>query len=482
LCLSFTHAAPLRLSNTIGSHMVLQRAPQRATIWGWANPMDHIVVSLSGKNYSANAQADGAWQVALDPMAAGGPYTIIVSGPAGESVTLTDILFGDLWLCGGQSNMQFTVHSAFNSTEEIAKAASYPNIRLFTVGQGNVSDAPLNNLASIEQNWNLASAQSVGAGDWSFFSAVCWFFGRDLYDQYKVPIGLLSDNWGGTFIQAWSSPDALGKCAALESVPSIRERADPNKNSVLWNAMIVPWLKQPIRGAIWYQGEANVGQPQQYACLEPAMIADWRAKFGMGFDFPFLFVQLAPWRGDIGGSVPVADLRQAQLAGLNLKGVGYASAVDLGDATSPFDPIHPRNKQTVAKRLVQAARNIAYGETTIAWEGPTFNTASVISQAPNFAIQVSFSIPAGGSLVQVSATCPAGIDATTCSGWQVLLSDGNWRAATNAVVQGSSAVVNLSNVAGTLTVRAVRYAYSLWPLCSLFDHNGLPAIPFQHTF
>jgi len=352
------------VSNALGSHMVLQRGPARANIWGWTTAGAGVPVKFNQKVYTANAAASGAWNVLLDATAAGGPYTVEVVSTAGTSATLNDILFGDVFVCGGQSNMQFTVHSSNNATDEIAAANNYPNIRLYTVGQGTFSATELTEFATISQPWSVASATTVGVGDWNEFSAACWFFGKNLYDDIKIPIGLVSDNWGGTIVQAWSSPDALKKCNAEDNmnVARVDSGAGPNDPSVLWNAMIVPVLPMSITGALWYQGESNAGQPNYYACAFPVMISDWRAKWGgeTSKTFGFYFVQLAPWKSGDLNSEPLTRLSQVYANAL--PSVGVATAMDSGDPTSPFGDIHPRFKQIVGLRLSLAARAITYGE------------------------------------------------------------------------------------------------------------------------
>jgi len=156
--------------------MVLQRAPQKANIWGWTTAGATVTVTFNQKTYTATSSATGAWNTLLDATSAGGPYTIDASSSSGEKAQLTDILFGDVYVCSGQSNMQFTVHSAFNATEEIQAADKYSSIRLFTVGQGTSSATPLTEFTTISQGWSVASATTVGVGDWNEFSAACWFF------------------------------------------------------------------------------------------------------------------------------------------------------------------------------------------------------------------------------------------------------------------------------------------------------------------
>jgi sialate O-acetylesterase len=294
-----TTPTTFRISNVFGTHMVLQR-DRPTVLWGFAEPGTQVLVSVTGRGVTVKlgpsaTDGDSVWRVTLPSFSASRSAEDSFSITAYSNLasqTIDDVLWGDVHLCGGQSNMQFTVHSAINSTEEIKRADAYPLIRLFTVGQSSQSDVPLPELNTTEQLWSVASATSVGAGDWSEFSAVCWFTYRDVFSALAyagdiVPQGLVSNNWGGTPIEHWSSPDALAKCITLKNVT----------DSVLWNAMIHPYTVGPMsfKTAIWYQGESNVGEAAYYSCQFPAMIVDWRAKLpGLN---TFGFVQIAGWTG-----------------------------------------------------------------------------------------------------------------------------------------------------------------------------------------
>lgn len=487
LCLllvcSFVHGANIRFQNSYGSNMVLQRN-KITRIIGFTSVGDKVDVSIFGKSFVATVSASGEWFVDVQVPAEGGPFTITATGTTSGSATLQNVLVGDVYVCGGQSNMQFTVHSAYNATEEIALAAKYPQIRVMTVGQGNISFTPLQELASIEQQWSVASPAAIGANDWGYFSAVCWFYGRYLADAHPgVAVGLISNNWGGTIVQAWSSPDALAKCKTETPVDDDSITApNPNQNSVLWNAMIVPFLNQTIAGALWYQGESNSGDAKGYACMFPAMIADWRVKWRESGAFPFFFVQLAPWTA--GAGTAVADTRQAQLAALELPGVGFATAVDLGDATSPQGNIHPRDKETVGKRLLLAARAIAYKESNVVYRGPEMSSIqySTTAGSSTYKAIVSFAQTASGLELR-PASCPAGVAPVNCENWSFLLSDGKWYPTSAATIDSSDrVVVTLSSGApASLTPVGLRYAYSSWPQCTVFSKDNLPAIPFEHT-
>jgi sialate O-acetylesterase len=288
-----------RISNVFGTHMVLQR-DRPTVLWGFAEPNTQVFASVTGRGVTIKlgpsiTDVHNVWRVSLPPYSASRSTSDSFSITAytnAASQTIEDVLWGDVHLCGGQSNMQFTVHQSLNATEEIKKADAFPLIRLFTVGQSSSSNVPLLELNTTEQTWSIASSASVGGGDWSEFSAICWFTYRDVfaalaYSGDIVPQGLVSSNWGGTPIEHWSSPDALAQCITLKNVT----------DSVLWNAMIFPYTVGPMsfKTAVWYQGEANVGEAAYYSCQFPAMIRDWRAKLpGLN---TFGFVQIAGWTG-----------------------------------------------------------------------------------------------------------------------------------------------------------------------------------------
>lgn len=454
--------------------MVFQRAPQKAHIWGWSrSPGATVTARFNGKVYTTTASNDGSWGIFLDPTPAGGPHEIQVSSSASESATLQDVLFGEVWVCGGQSNMQMTVDGVFNATEEVKNAANYPNIRVFTVGTSTTSATPLEEFHTISQPWAIASPASVGVGNWSAFSAACWFFGRDLYNDLKVPIGLLSDNWGGTPVQAWSSPDALAKCKA-ESPKKVGGPSDPSQ---LWNAMIVPILRMTIKGATWYQGEANAGQPDYYACAFPAMINDWRLKWAgdTAKDFSFHFVQLAPWLATANGVE--ATIRLAQMYATALHNVGVATAMDWGDPTSPFGSIHPRYKQIVGERLHLVARGMTYNE-KVQYRGPQVDKYDVTSEGGASASVLLHFAPntVGSGLVTQDKKCDAGVPVDQCAGFEIGTSDGKWSPAT-ATIRGETVSVTASVTSGT-KVTGVRYGWANYPVATIYNKEGLPALPF----
>ena len=290
----------------------------------------------------------------------------------------------------GQSNMEFSTNDAFNATEEIADSINYPNLRLYTIADTAADTPQYDGKSKSNYTWGVSGPSSfvpVGGAAFSYFSATCYFFGRDLYTGLdgQVPIGLVASDWGGQTVECFSSPDALADTTCGGTRPSgdgpifiadVFEKQEAERMSLqsgdpvpnpgptqLWYGQIYPFLNMRFTGAVWYQGEANAGDPSSYACRFPAMIADWRKKFELP-DLSFFFVQLAAYSSDY------SLIRQAQMTALLLPKVGYATAIDLGDPTSPHGNIHPRRKQEVGRRLSLSCRHIQYGE-DIVYVGPT---------------------------------------------------------------------------------------------------------------
>ncbi|NXJ58064.1 SIAE acetylesterase, partial [Spizaetus tyrannus] len=336
-----------------GDHMVLQKEPVGAVVWGYGEPGAAVTVTLSRdgglivmKKMVQVKGPPGTWTTVLDPMDQGGPYTL-TAGQGSENVTLQDIYFGDVWLCSGQSNMAMTVLQIANASQELVAAAHYPYIRVFAAAPAR-SDVELEDLEQINLPWSIPTAENLGHGNFTYFSAVCWLLGRYLYEALRYPIGLVEAAWGGTPIEAWSSRRALQACGLPEDMgrgegrtpllhgacfnharlapeapasglalcfatplsPALSSSISPHQHlsgpqtpSVLWNAMIHPLLNMTLRGVAWYQGEANAFlHTDWYNCTFPALIADWRQAFHAGSAgqteplLPFGFVQLSTYR------------------------------------------------------------------------------------------------------------------------------------------------------------------------------------------
>ncbi len=612
------------LNPLFSDYMVFQRG-QSDPVWGWTTPGAAVRVSIAGKTAQAVAGADGAWMAKLPPLPTGGPYTLRVDGP--QTAICVNVQVGDVWVCSGQSNMEFGIGNTTNAGQEIA-AANYPKIRLFMV-QHNVT---LNPQATAPVSpWTLCTPQSVKQGGWNGFSAVGYFFGRELYQNQHVPIGLIETDWGGTPAEAWTSgpalakmpdfraavaqlnaqsnsassltqqmsawyakndpgktgkwsdpatgdsawptmtlpvlfqdagvpelaqfngiiwfrrtvdlpADAVGKDVVLhfladdndttwvngvqvgategynvprayhippgvlkagpntvavrvldtggkggiygdpaglsleapgeqniplagpwryqigaslvKATPVPRSSVDQNTPTTLYNGMIAPLIPFGIKGAIWYQGEANAGRAFQYRTLLPTMIGDWRARWGEG-DFPFYIVQLANWAP---GGESWAELREAQwLTARNVPNAGIATAVDIGDTAD----IHPKNKQEVGRRLALVAEVQAFGE-KVEDAGPLFKAMTVEGGA----IRLTFDHLGGGLTSKASGEL---------MGFTIAGADQKFVPA-EAHIDGNTMVVSSSQVASPV---AVRYAWAADPAVSLYNKAGLPALPFR---
>ncbi|XP_061331984.1 sialate O-acetylesterase isoform X3 [Pezoporus flaviventris] len=461
--------AILSFASYYGDHMVLQKEPAGAVVWGYGEPGAAVTVALSGdgglvlmKKMAQVKEPSGTWMTILDPMDQGGPYTL-TARQGSENVTLRDIYFGDVWLCSGQSNMVMTV---------LQKAWKWAFPPFFPL-QPDVS-------------WT----ENLGHGNFTYFSAVCWLLGRYLYDALRYPVGLVEAAWGGTPIEAWSSPRALQACGLLEDMrspalsPSISPHqhfSGPQTPSVLWNAMIHPLLNMTLRGIAWYQGEANAFlHTDQYNCTFPALIADWRQAFHVGSAgqteplLPFGFVQLSTYRRQ-SPQDSFARLRWHQTADVGvvpnarMPRTFMAVAMDLCDEHSPYGSIHPRDKHNVAHRLQLGARAVAYGEKNLVFQGP-FPTRAVL-EVTRALLNVTYS----QRLVWRRRDMPA---FEVCCSSPVSLC--RWLPAPMVAV-GSHMVTLALGGCGTL-VLALRYAWAEWPCeyqsCALYNTQGLPAPPF----
>lgn len=459
LLLAEIAAADVRLPAIFANDMVLQRDKQ-VPVWGRGAPNEEVSVEMLGQKVSTRADAQGNWRVDLAPMPAGGPYEMRVSGH--NLLIFKNVLVGEVWVCSGQSNMEWSVSSSKNSKEEIA-AANYPHIRLLVVRK-SVADSPQKDF-SPQLNWSECTPQTV-----SSTSAVAYFFGRELHRRLKVPVGLVETCWGGTPCEAWTRQQVLESDPAFASIVEQRkamlERRAAIAPSSLYNAMLAPLIPYAIRGTIWYQGESNTSRPQQYRKLFPAMIADWRKQWGQG-DFPFYFVQLANFMAvkDIPGESNWAELREAQSLTLkSTRSTGMAVTIDLGEAKD----IHPKNKQDVGLRLALHALAKDYGQ-AVEFSGPEYQSMTVEGNS----IRVKFKRGSSGDLTVGSPT--SGISAGKLTGFSICGSDRKFVWA-DARIDGESVVVSSPDVSAPV---AVRYAWADNPVCNLYNRAGLPASPFR---
>nr|AAH49448.1 Zgc:56454 [Danio rerio] len=472
-----------RFSSYYGSYMILQKAPAKSVVWGFGQTGAKVVVSLSGSHLLEQTYIapviNGIWRTTLKPMEAGGPYTLTAyHSTTNSSIVLKDVLFGDIWLCSGQSNMAFTVGQVINATEELTMASKFPDVRIFQAALEQ-SKKELTDLAGVEVPWSKPTPGLLGGKDFSHFSAVCWLFGRYLYEKRKYPIGLVHSSWGGTPVEAWSSPRALQKCGLKSSVIS---EQNTWSSSVLWNAMIHPLLNMTITGAIWYQGEANANYNRdKYNCTFPGMIDDWRMAFHEGsegqtaLDFPFGFVQLCTYKTK-DPTDGFREIRWHQTADYGfvpnkrMKNTFMAVAVDVPDEKSPWGSIHPEDKQDVAFRLVLGARAVAYGEKNVTFQGP-FPTQAVLG---NSYITIVFN-------QDIKASHEDGYFEICCSEDRKCETDDKWTPV--AILSSGLNYIFVEIPPCPASITAVRYLWTDWPCkfkaCPIYSYDGLlPAPPF----
>jgi len=454
--------AEVKLNSLFSDGAVLQRGVV-VPVWGTANDGERVTVKFQEQTVSATARG-GRWLVRLKRLKAGGPYTLSVAGES-NTLVISNVLVGEVWLCSGQSNMAFMLERAANAAEAIAGARD-SQLRLFSVPR-RATDTPLSDTSGAWQE----SAPDTAAK----FSAVAWFFGRDLRRALGVPVGLIHSSVGGTPAEAWTSRAGLEREPALKGIleqheasirnyapaPAVkrskkasRAAADPRTTQRrpcgLYNGMIAPLQPYAIAGAIWYQGEANAGRAAEYQKLFPAMIEDWRRAWGQGC-FPFLFVQIAPHERMI------PEIREAQLlTWQKVPRTGMAVTTDVGNETD----IHPTQKEPVGARLALAARAVAYGE-PITFSGPVYKGMSI---KDSDAI-LSFKHIGRGLLAKGGEL----------KGFTIAGADGNFVPST-ARIEGEKVVVSSPAVPKPA---AVRYGWANTPDVNLFNQEGLPATPFR---
>ena len=447
-----TAAAMPFISPMFSDNMVLQRG-MPVTVWGWTQAGKTVSVEISGKKATATADAQGKWVAKLPALRVGGPYTLTLSGP--QDMTLKNILVGDVWVCSGQSNMEMGIGNVNNAKEEMA-SADFPQIRLYSVKK-NVATEPQ---MLCSGQWDVCTPTTVSAGGWNGFSAVGYFFGRELYKSLNVPIGLIHTSWGGTPAEAWASTEALMTMDDYKTrSPLLPAKPDQNSPTTLYNGMIAPVVPYGIKGAIWYQGESNAGRAFQYRTLLPTMIQDWRTHWNEG-NFPFYIVQLANWQQPNANPVEDAwaELREAQsMTAEHVPNTGIAVTIDIGDAAD----IHPKNKQDVGKRLALAALAQTYRK-RIEYSGPMYKAMEVKGDK----IELTFTHIGGGLAAK---------DDAPLKGFAIAGEDHKWVWA-DATIQGSAIVVSSPQVPNPV---AVRYAWHINPICNLYNKAGLPASPFR---
>ena len=499
--------ADVKVPALFTDNMVLQRGTL-VPVWGTADAGAEIQVVFDQKTADGKreegkttiADKDGKWMVKIGPFDVGEAGTLTIkrtekkNDPKGAKnvIACKNVLVGEVWICSGQSNMQWTVKQSTGGDEAI-KTANYPSIRLFSVPR----KATVSPQSDVDSKWVECSPTTVAN-----FTGVGFFFGRDLHKNLKVPIGLIDSSVGGTPAEAWTSREALLAEDSLkhyvENLEIARKGYDPEKAkkaydealakwkvaaelakkdnkpapkqpnlqqmpgatsgspSGLYNAMIAPLVPYAIKGAIWYQGESNAGRAYEYRTLFTSMIQDWRNQWKQG-DFPFLLVQLAPFWANNSDGVHYAELRDAQLySTTKLKNVGMAVITDVGDEKD----IHPKQKEPVGARLALAARALAYGEKLV-YSGPVYKAKKVEGSK----VILSFDHLGGGLTAKEGKL----------TGFAIAGEDGTFVDA-DAVIEGDTIVVSSPKVEKPANVR---FGWKNFTKLNLFNKEGLPATPFR---
>ena len=464
LALTISARAELKLPAVIGDHMVLQQK-QNLRIWGWADPGDKITVTLAGKKAKATTDKDGRWVAKLGKFKAGGPHELVVSTGDGESRTIQDVLIGEVWVCSGQSNMEWSVKHGIENGENHAAEANHPQIRLFDIAN-TTADEPRDD---VQGQWTPCTPEAM-----TTFSAVGYFFGRKLHQELGVPIGLIGSNWGGTIAEAWTSPEALERekrlAETVEQLASAGARAanpqaNPNRPSVLYNAMIAPITNYAIRGAIWYQGESNVPRAAEYQIAFPTLIKSWRDAWG-DRNLPFLYVQIAPFKysSAFNNAFGVNEyglplLWDAQLHTLErVDNVGMVVVHDVGNV----DDIHPRNKLVVGERLANWALEDTY-DRDFPVSGPIYDDWEVRGDK----IEIEFFHEGAGLATR---------DGKPPTHFEIAGEDRVFHPATAKINSDDTVLVHSDAVKKP---RAVRFAWHETAEPNLINREGLPASPFR---
>ena len=442
----FLAKADVTLPAIFGSHMVLQQKSE-VTIWGWGKALEEVVVrgSWSADATKVTVSNQGKWKVKINTPEAGGPYTLTIKGY--NTIVLEDVLIGEVWLCSGQSNMEWSARMGIEKGEEEVKKADHPRIRFFTVAHRTAESRQLDHGGE----WKVSSPETM-----IDFSAVAYFFGRELQQNLNVPIGLINSSWGGTPAEVWMAEEVVAENEAfVQAAAAINDMPwAPKEPGRTFNAMIAPLIPFKIAGVNWYQGETNTASPENYAKLFPALIENWRNEWQD--EFPFYFVQIAPFK--YGRPQEGALLRDAQRRSLSTVNTGMVVVSDIGN----IEDIHPRNKIQVGKRLAKWALSQTYGKEGLIYSGPIYKGMSKEGRK----IRITFEHADGGLVSK-------GKELTH---FEIAGPDRKFVPAT-AKIEGNAVIVSAKEVKDPV---AVRFAWSNTAEPNLFNKEGLPASTF-HT-
>ena len=489
-------SADVRVPHVFGNDMILQQQMD-VPIWGWASPGESVTVKIAGQEVTAIADAKGNWRVKLAPLSAPGPYILTIVGK--NTLQFTNVAVGEVWLCSGQSNMDFGMNQVRDAKAEISKA-NFPQIRLLDMFY-KTAPSPENDA---DVHWKICTPTNLATGGFfnSGFTAVGYYFGRELHTNLNVPVGLIKSAWGGTRIEPWTPREGFElhpqfaeivkkidsatpkyKVAIKRALPEYEKWLAKSKKAVsndvavpeppawpkhelndsgqptgIYNGIVHPLVGFAMRGAIWYQGESNRGDGPTYTERMKALIDGWRKIWREG-NFPFYYVQIAPFRY---GDNPEETMRiwEAQLNALSITNTGMAVTTDLVDNIAD---IHPHNKNDVGHRLALWALAKTYGRTDLIYSGPLFESAS----ADGNKLRLKFKYAADGLKSR---------DGKPLTWFEVAGADGKLQKA-NASIEGKDTIV-VSSSEVTAPTQA-RFGWNQEAMPNLVNSAGLPASPFR---
>ena len=473
-----TAQADVKLPNVFGDHMVLQQG-QKNKVWGLAEADEAVTVAINGQNQTATAAADGTWHVYIDPVPVGGPYALTVKGK--NEIKFSDVLVGEVWVCSGQSNMQWSVNVS-NDPDIEKLAAKFPKIRMINFPQVGTQEVKWSH---DDRKWMVCTPETVGG-----FSAVGYFFARQLHQTLGVPVGMINNAWGGSACEAWVRRDLLtadplykplidrwtqmeskhAELVAKESnlndeekkqLQGLRNQMGGNSRPAnIYNGVLKSHIGYGIKGAIWYQGESNAGRAYQYRDLFPLMIKNWRDDWAQG-DFSFYWVQLADFQNEQPqpGESAWAELREAQTMTMaRLPKTGEAVIIDIGEGKD----IHPKNKVDVGRRLARWALAKDYG-VAIPYHSPQYKSMAKVDNK----IVLTFDHVDGGWRP---------FDVKEPRGFAIAGEDKKFVWANATVQKDNTIEVSSDQVPNPV---AVRYGWADNPVVNMFDGAGLPLTPFR---
>ncbi len=438
----FASTQQLKLPQIFGSDMVLQRN-KPIKLWGWAESDSEVVIELADQKVTTRAGEDGKWKTELKAMPAGGPYSLSFTTPDCE-VVLEKVMVGEVWLCSGQSNMEWPLHRNVANSKEAIKNAAIPNLRLFHLQRHNAA-TPADDCVG---KWQVSSPKSAAN-----FSATAFFFGRKLTkDLEGISIGLIMTAWGGTRAESWTSADGLAKIKGFKASGKYAKVKTRVPNTALYNGMIAPIVPLSIRGAIWYQGESNAPNPELYSRVFPNMVQNWRDKFQQG-DFPFYYVQIAPFHYPKGKNG--VGIREVQRECLDI--IPNSGMVCIMDKAT-LRNIHPPLKTEVGERLALWALAKDYGKKVV-YSGPLYQMHKVEANKIRIFFKYAESGLVGKNLKQFEISGEDGVFVPA-----------------KAVIQGLTVVVSSDKISKP---KHVRYCWKNAVHGELSSKSNLPASSFK---